>query len=68
MSVLTLALGGRYLERVWGQIELLKFVIVVAVASNLVSTVVNVLESIVLGNKALFLSVLAPLSATRTPS
>ncbi|SCZ98984.1 BZ3500_MvSof-1268-A1-R1_Chr7-1g09341 [Microbotryum saponariae] len=54
-SLFTLPLAARYLERVWGQVELLKFVFVVVVASNIIAVVVNVLESVVLGNKELFL-------------
>ncbi|SGY79145.1 BQ5605_C008g05054 [Microbotryum silenes-dioicae] len=57
-SLFTLPLAARYLERVWGQVELLKFVFVVVVASNIIAVVVNVLESVVLGNKELFLAVL----------
>ncbi|GAA5994619.1 uncharacterized protein JCM10292_002171 [Rhodotorula paludigena] len=55
ISLLTLPLAARYLERVWGPTELLKFVGVTVVASNVIAVVVNILESIVLGDKALFL-------------
>ncbi|BGP15462.1 hypothetical protein JCM10213v2_003441 [Rhodosporidiobolus nylandii] len=55
LSLLTLPLAGRYLERVWGAQELLKFVGVVVVASNVIACVVNLLESWVLGDQALFL-------------
>ncbi|GAA6035830.1 hypothetical protein JCM8097_005727 [Rhodosporidiobolus ruineniae] len=55
VSLLTLPLAGRYLERVWGTQELLKFVAAVVVASNLIACVVNLLESFVLGDRALFL-------------
>ncbi|SCV70812.1 BQ2448_3574 [Microbotryum intermedium] len=54
-SLFTLPLAARYLERVWGQVELFKFVFVVVVASNIIAVVVNVLEAFVLGNKELFL-------------
>ncbi|KAM0789129.1 hypothetical protein ACM66B_003182 [Microbotryomycetes sp. NB124-2] len=54
-SLLTLPLAGRYLERVWGQFEFLKFVVVVTVGSNIVACVVNYIEAVVLGNPALFL-------------
>ncbi|KAK4047926.1 hypothetical protein OIV83_005110 [Microbotryomycetes sp. JL201] len=54
-SLLTLPLAGRYLERVWGQLEFLKFVAVVVVASNIVACVVSYIEAVVLGNPALFL-------------
>lgn len=53
ISLFTLPLAGRYLERVWGQLEFLKFVGVVVLASNIIAVVVNVLESFVLGDKAL---------------
>ncbi|GAA6007553.1 hypothetical protein JCM10207_006384 [Rhodosporidiobolus poonsookiae] len=55
LSLLTLPLAGRYLERVWGATELLKFAAAVVVASNVIAVVVNVLESAVLGDKALFM-------------
>ncbi|KAL8293554.1 hypothetical protein RQP46_000255 [Phenoliferia psychrophenolica] len=55
VSAFSLALAGRYLERVWGQLEFLKFVAVVTVASNVIAVVVNVLESYVLGDTALFM-------------
>ncbi|ORY74510.1 eukaryotic integral membrane protein-domain-containing protein [Leucosporidium creatinivorum] len=55
ISLFTLPLAGRYLERVWGQVEFLKFVGVTVLASNIIAVVVNVLESIVLGDKALFM-------------
>ena len=52
---MTLPLSGRYLERVWGAQELVKFVVFTIVASNIIAVVVSVIESIVLGNKQLFL-------------
>ncbi|BGP47508.1 hypothetical protein JCM10450v2_003363 [Rhodotorula kratochvilovae] len=55
ISVLTLPLAARYLERVWGAQELVKFVIATVVASNVITVIVSVVESVVLGNKALFL-------------
>ena len=55
ITAFSLALAGRYLERVWGQLEFLKFVAVVTVASNVIAVIVNVLESYVLGDKALFM-------------
>ncbi len=55
ISLLTLPLAGRYLERVWGQVELLKFVGAVLLASNIIAVAVNVIESVVLGNSSLFL-------------
>ncbi|GAA5875441.1 hypothetical protein JCM8547_004406 [Rhodosporidiobolus lusitaniae] len=54
-SLLTLPLAGRYLERVWGTQELLKFVAVVVVVSNLIACVVNAVEATVLGDSQLFL-------------
>ncbi|KAM0752940.1 DUF1751-domain-containing protein [Meredithblackwellia eburnea MCA 4105] len=55
VSLSTLPLAGRYLERVWGQLEFLKFVAVVLVASNVIAIAVNIIESYVLGDKALFM-------------
>ncbi|GAA5845030.1 hypothetical protein JCM9279_005410 [Rhodotorula babjevae] len=55
LSALTLPLAARYLERVWGAVEVLKFVVVTIVASNIITCVVSVVEAIVLGNKELFL-------------
>ncbi|GAA5952772.1 hypothetical protein JCM21900_005796 [Sporobolomyces salmonicolor] len=55
ISLFTLPLAGRYLERVWGARELLKFVAAVVVVSNGVAVVVNALESFVLGDPALFM-------------
>ncbi|GAA6059802.1 hypothetical protein JCM10212_003697 [Sporobolomyces blumeae] len=55
VSLLTLPLCGRYLERVWGAQELVKFVVFTVVVSNVIAVVVSVIESVVLGNKALFL-------------
>ncbi|GAA5829920.1 hypothetical protein JCM11251_007932 [Rhodosporidiobolus azoricus] len=55
LSLLTLPLAARYLERVWGATELLKFVAVVVVVSNVIACIVNTLESFVLGDAALFL-------------
>jgi membrane associated rhomboid family serine protease len=46
--MLSLPLAGRYLERVWGQAEFLKFVVVVLVASNAIAVLVNYIESIIL--------------------
>ncbi|GAA5956512.1 hypothetical protein JCM3765_003468 [Sporobolomyces pararoseus] len=55
VSLLTLPLSGRYLERVWGAQELVKFVLFTVIVSNGIALVVSVIESIVLGNKQLFL-------------
>lgn len=55
VSLLTLPLSGRYLERVWGAQELVKFVLFTVVVSNGIALVVSVVESIALGNKQLFL-------------
>lgn len=57
LSALTLPLAARYLERVWGAVEVLKFVVVTVVASNVITVIVSIVESIVLGNSELFLSV-----------
>lgn len=48
LSLLSLTLAGRYLERVWGQAELLKFVAVVIGASNAIAVLVNYVESALL--------------------
>ncbi|GAA5941741.1 uncharacterized protein JCM15063_002658 [Sporobolomyces koalae] len=55
VSLLTLPLSGRYLERVWGASELVKFVLFTVIVSNGIAVVVSVIESIVLGNQQLFL-------------
>ncbi|GAA6019968.1 hypothetical protein JCM11491_006724 [Sporobolomyces phaffii] len=55
VSLLTLPLSGRYLERVWGPTELVKFCLFTVVVSNVIMLVVSVVESIALGNKQLFL-------------
>lgn len=55
ISVLTLPLAARYLERVWGAAELVKFVLAVVVVSNVIAVAVNIIEATVLGDKALFL-------------
>lgn len=54
---MTLPLAARYLERVWGPVELLKFVGVTVVASNAIAVAVNVIEATALGQSALFLCV-----------
>lgn len=64
VSLLTLPLAGRYLERVWGAQELVKFVIFTVVVSNAIAIVVSVVESIALGNKQLFLRVSLSLSSS----
>ncbi|GAA5916661.1 hypothetical protein JCM6882_001574 [Rhodosporidiobolus microsporus] len=55
LSLLTLPLAARYLERVWGAQELLKFVAVVVFVSNVIACIVNTLEATILGDAALFL-------------
>lgn len=45
VSLLSLPFAGRYLERVWGQAEFLKFVFVVLAASNTIAVLVNYIES-----------------------
>ncbi|GAA5987266.1 hypothetical protein JCM11641_003387 [Rhodosporidiobolus odoratus] len=55
LSLLTLPLAARYLERVWGTQELLKFVGVVVVVSNVIACIVNFIESIVLGDAQFWL-------------
>ncbi|KWU43266.1 DUF1751-domain-containing protein, partial [Rhodotorula sp. JG-1b] len=55
ISALTLPLAARYLERVWGAAELVKFVVAVVVASNVIAVAVNIIEATVLRDKALFL-------------
>lgn len=47
VSLFTLALAGRYLERVWGSQELLRFTLVVVVVSNIIAVIVNWAESFV---------------------
>ncbi|TKA52396.1 hypothetical protein B0A53_05103 [Rhodotorula sp. CCFEE 5036] len=55
ISALTLPLAARYLERVWGAAELVKFVVAVVVVSNVIAVAVNIIEATVLRDKALFL-------------
>jgi hypothetical protein len=57
ISILTLPLAARYLERVWGAQELVKFVLVTVVVSNVIAVGVNMLESAALGDSALFMCV-----------
>jgi len=45
----------KYLERLWGSIELVKFVVVSLVISNVITFVVNWAEYIITGNAELFL-------------
>lgn len=56
-SLFTLTLCGRYLERVWGPLEFLKFCVVTIVVSNAICVAVNVLEHFVLGDGGAFLCV-----------
>ena len=54
---MTLPLCARYLERVWGARELLKFCVVVIVASNVIAVGLSWILWMVLGKADLFLSV-----------
>ncbi|GAA97561.1 uncharacterized protein L969DRAFT_100541 [Mixia osmundae IAM 14324] len=54
-SVLTFVMAGRYLERVWGPTEFLKFIVVVTVASNVIAVAVNIIEHILFQGTGLFL-------------
>lgn len=49
ISLVSLPLAGRYLERVWGRTEFLKFVFIILLSSNIIAVFINILESIVLG-------------------
>lgn len=55
ISLLTLPLAGRYLERIWGQKEFIKFTLAVVLFSNVIAVIVNYIESYVLGDSALYL-------------
>lgn len=57
ISFVTLPLCARYLERVWGARELVKFCVVVIVASNIIAVGLSWILWIVLGKADLFLSV-----------
>ncbi|KAG9017602.1 hypothetical protein FRB90_000553, partial [Tulasnella sp. 427] len=45
----------RYFERLWGTVETIKFIVIVAVVSNAISLVVNYLESFIFGYPEIFL-------------
>ncbi|KAH7107056.1 DUF1751-domain-containing protein [Auriculariales sp. MPI-PUGE-AT-0066] len=53
---ISLVLSFRYLERLWGALEVAKFVLITGVLSNVIACVVNYLETLVLGNAELFLN------------
>ncbi|KNZ57773.1 uncharacterized protein VP01_2077g6 [Puccinia sorghi] len=54
-SLLTLSLCGRYLERVYGTIEFIKFCLTTIGVSNFMSVVVNVVEHYVLHDSGMYL-------------
>lgn len=56
-SLLTLSLCGRYLERVYGTIEFIKFCLTTIGVSNFMSVVVNVVEHYVLHDSGMYLLV-----------
>ena len=45
----------RYLERLWGSVELIKFILLTGVISNVIACAVNWLEYLVLGMPEVFL-------------
>lgn len=47
----------KYLERLWGSIEIIKFIVVSVVASNIIAFGFNWIEFMVTKNADLFLSV-----------
>jgi len=55
ISILTLPIAGRYLERVWGQIEFLKFIAITVICSNLGCVAINVIEHFAFGDSGDFL-------------
>lgn len=57
ISAITLPLCARYLERIWGARELLKFCFVVIVASNIIGVGLSWILFFVLGKADLFLCV-----------
>lgn len=55
ISVIALPAAARYLERVWGPRELIRFSIIVIVASNIIAFGLSWIEFIVLGHPEVFL-------------
>lgn len=49
-TLLVIPASLRYLERLWGTVETIKFTVVTVVASNIIAFVVNWLEYLVFGN------------------
>lgn len=47
ISVISLPLAGRYLERVWGPLELVKFTVIVVVGSNAIAFGLAVIEFLI---------------------
>ena len=54
-SLIMVPAGLRYLERLWGGIETIKFIVVVVTFSNLIAFCLNWIEFAVLKNADLFL-------------
>lgn len=54
-TLLFVPVSLRYLERLWGSIETLKFILVTITISNIISFVVNWLEFAVFRNAEIFL-------------
>ncbi len=50
LSLVTLPLFGRYLERIWGGAELVKFAVVVLVGSNIIAWFLAIVQFAVLGS------------------
>ncbi|KAH8835492.1 eukaryotic integral membrane protein [Flagelloscypha sp. PMI_526] len=55
LTLLFIPASLKYLERLWGTLELVKFIIVTVVASNIITVAVNWIEFVVLRNADLFL-------------
>lgn len=59
VSLIVLPISLQYVERLWGAIETVKFVLVTIVASNIITVVVSVVEHIVIGQDGFFLFTLS---------
>ena len=55
ISVVALPAAAKYLERVWGPRELIRFCIIVIVASNIIAFGLSWIEYIVIGHPEIFL-------------
>lgn len=51
ISAISLPLAGRYLERIWGPVELAKFSLIVIVGSNIIAWFIALVVFVVLGSE-----------------